>query len=254
VTAVLSGDQMTTPGVVPYLAHAVLTVQSGGRVVLHQAVAAPKPSSQYAEGKGPVTWNSGYPTSPPVPLGPLCLARFSGSPYLSAVFTYFGDGAHCCVSISAVPVTGPAVGKQVFLELENFGATPEVHSGAAVLVTSDNRFAYAFDCFACSGEPIEVFRVENGQFVNHTRGYPDLITTDAAQWWTVFQNAVSGGGGEGELAAWVADKCLLGQKTAAFATLGQLNQQGKLHSSIGSANGSAYISQLRTFLARNGYC
>lgn len=253
VTAVLSGDQTTTTGVVPYLANATLTVRSGGRVVLRLAVAAP-PKSQYADGKGPIAWTSAVSSSSPVTLGPLCLARFAGSPYLSAVFTYFGNGAHCCAAISAVPVTGPDAGKQVFLELVDFPAVPEVQAGNAVLVTEDYRFAYAFDCFACSGQPIEVYRIDNGQFGNHTRAYPDLITADAAQWWTAFQNAETTGGGEGELAAWVADKCLLGQKAAAFSTLDQLNQGGKLRSAIGSANGSAYISQLRTFLAQNGYC
>lgn len=254
VTAVLSGVQLDSSGIVPYLSNAQLTVRSGGQVVLQQAVGAPKPTGQYADGKGPIAWTSGNSSATPVTLGPLCLARFAGSPYLAAVFNYFGDAAHCCAAMSAIPLTGPDTGRQVFLELVDFGAAPEVQGGNAVLVTEDYRFAYAFDCFACSGEPIEIYTVENGRFVIQTRSFPGLITEDAAQWWTAFGKAESSGGGEGELAAWVADKCLVDQRTEAFATVEQLNQQGRLHSAIGSANGSAYISQLRTFLAQTGYC
>lgn len=254
VTAVLSGVQTSPGNTDPYLTNATLTVRSRGAEVLHMVVGAPKPSSQYADGKGPIAWTSGNSTATPVTLGPLCLARFAGSPYLFAVFNYFGDAAHCCAAMSAIPLTGPDTGRQVFLELVDFGAAPEVQGGNAVLVTEDYRFAYAFDCFACSGQPIQVYEVENGQFVNRAHSFPELVTADAAQWWTAFQAAESRGQGEGQLAAWVADKCVLGQKTAAFATLEQLNQQGRLHSGIGSANGSAYISQLRTFLAQTGYC
>jgi hypothetical protein len=62
--------------------------------------------------------------------------------------------------------------------------------------------------------------------------------------------------GLGLLAAWVGDECLLGRSSQAWATVDQLQSQGKLTGAAGGnwPTGAAYVSKLHQFLAGHGYC
>ena len=74
----------------------------------------------------------------------------------------------------------------------------------------------------------------------------------SSTWWTAFNS--NPGLGLGVLAAWVADQCNLGQGTAAWTTVDQLQAQGRLSGPAGWPQGAAYVQALKSFLAQHGYC
>lgn len=60
--------------------------------------------------------------------------------------------------------------------------------------------------------------------------------------------------GLGILAPWVADECVLGQESSAWAVVNGLQAQHRLGGDAGWPSGAAYVSALRAFLTQHGYC
>lgn len=193
---------------------------------------------------------------------PLCVARFGGtSPETAVLVGTYSGGAHCCTWVEAVVAlpARAASAKAVWQDIGNPGVELEDHSGQTLLVTADNSFAYAFDSYAGSGMPVRVLELRGHRFVDTTRSYPWLVRADARFWWAQYKQ-VSGprgqepGGGLGLLAPWVADECLLGNSSGAWATLESLQRLGRLGGTPGWPRGSAYLKALRSFLVNTGYC
>jgi hypothetical protein len=67
--------------------------------------------------------------------------------------------------------------------------------GRLELVTGDDRFSYAFGCYACSAVPVLVQRYEQGRLVNVTRSFPRAIRADATRIWSGYRRAVRKKGG-----------------------------------------------------------
>ena len=120
-------------------------------------------------------------------------------------------------------------------------------------VTADTRFAYAFSSFAESSFPLQVWTYSSGPFIDTTRDYPGLVREDAAKKWRWRVVAHRKHWNElGVLAAWTADRCLLGHGDEAFARLRRLIAAGALGDD-GWGSLAGYVPKLRTFLQRNGY-
>jgi hypothetical protein len=141
------------------------------------------------------------------------------------------------------------------LDLGNVGAQLRWLSGHPYFVTADDRFAYAFACFACSGLPLRIFRYEDGRFLDVTRRFPGLVAEDARSWW---QLTVDPHGSDrlGFAAAWAADEALLGRAGPAHAALERLAAQHKLdgYDERGRRrSGRRYVATLWRFLAEMGY-
>jgi hypothetical protein len=161
-------------------------------------------------------------------------------------------GAHCCTVVRAIPLTSTGAGPPVDDDLGNPSASVQIREQQAVIVTADNNFDYAFTDGADSGMPVTVLSFAQGRFVDITRHYSDLITSDAANWWATFNKSPANG--LGFLAAWVGDQCLLGQSGAAWTKVSELQSQGRLNTNPGGPTGAAYVRQLHTLLATHGYC
>jgi hypothetical protein len=190
--------------------------------------------------------------------GAVCVARFAGQSAPTALVAFYTGGAHCCIVVRAYPPATGGVGPPVDINLGDPGGELQFVGDHAILLTADDAFAYQFDSYAGSGLPIKVLDFRDGAFVDVTREHLDLVRNDAGSW-----AALMAGDPDtppyppGIVSAWVADQCLLGQGTQAFATLDSLNAQGKLHgASIGGpdTSGKAYEGALRDFLKQKGYC
>jgi hypothetical protein len=232
-----------------------LAVTSAGATLLDEAVTSPSiPNFEPGTQVIPTTLTTSSGGTAPQPV---CLARFAGSTTLAVLLGFNAGGAHCCTAVRTIPLTGSGagtgVGTAVDTNLGNPGADVRTLGGNAVLVTADNSFAFTFASYAESAMPILVETFQASAFADATRQYPSLITPDAAQWWQAWSAPANVGNGLGLLAAWAADECRLGQCSQAFATIDQLNGQGKLTGPSGWSTGTAYVNQLHAFLVQRGY-
>jgi hypothetical protein len=196
---------------------------------------------------------SASPATATVGAGSLCVARFAGQVTPTVLLAFSTGGAHCCVVLRAYPPAPGGVGRPVDDNLGDPGAQLQILGDHAVLVSADDAFAYRFDSFAGSALPLMVLEVRDGAFVDVTREHLDLVRADADRYAPDATSEV----GPGSIAAWVADECLLGMGTQAFATVDTLVTQGKLHGSPiagPDTSGKAYELDLRTFLTQKGYC
>jgi hypothetical protein len=169
------------------------------------------------------------------------------------VLDLFTGGAHCCFVEQIFSGPGP---NGVTVAEHNFRNAP-VHleplgsAGESVLVSADNRFAYAFTNFADSGLPVQVWTLRDGVFSDVTRDYPSLIATDAVKHWRYFKARRNDD--VGFFAAWAADEELLGRETLVNRTLAhELHARG-LRAFFGPEHGRRFARDLKTDLRRWGY-
>ena len=243
--ATLTGTVVGTAGAQNLTAGRLL-VTDNGRTVVSTGFTLPKGAGPAAV-PSPISASNGQDQ-------PLCLAQFPGSPFPTALVGFFTGGAHCCTILAAIPLGGRNLGVPVYRGPADTGVEVKVIAGSALIVTADSSFDYEFASHAGSGMPIVVLEVQDGQLGDVTRQHRDVLDADDQQFWNGYlqdQNTE----GLGSLAAWVADECRIGTSAHAFATLDLLNSQSKLQNQYGSwPSGSAYISQLKTFLSQHGYC
>lgn len=132
--------------------------------------------------------------------------------------------------------------------------------GAMEFFSTDDRFAYAFAPYAASASPIQLWRYQPGKLINVTRQYPKLIYSDATRLWQAFQDNRQdcqpqswGSCGEGILAAYLADKYLLGQEQEGWKSV-RTAYQGNGCEANGQCGGrESYFRQLQQFLKQQGY-
>jgi hypothetical protein len=131
------------------------------------------------------------------------------------------------------------------------------HDGISEFVTRDDRFNYAFSCFACSGTPVRVMRVVNRRLVDVTREFPALIRSDAAGLWRAYRAAARRREDvSGLLPAYVADEYLLGHGRAAWARLRRAVASPSWRRTVTDPrwkNRQRYLVDVRRFLRRTGY-
>lgn len=191
-----------------------------------------------------------------VPVG-LKVADLVGDSEPEVILDLYTGGAHCCTlsvveRFDAVAATYQAAvhnwGNPGY-KLENLD-----RSGVPEFVTGDDRFAYAFSCYACSALPVQVWRYEPSGFQDVTRQFPALVRRDAARTWKDYRRARKRGEDvRGLLSAWAADEALLGRAERAFATLARLAEKGVLDGDAPWPSGKKYVRELRRSLRAWGY-
>lgn len=130
--------------------------------------------------------------------------------------------------------------------------------GAIEFIAADMRFYGEFISFGGSGVPVQVWTFRRSSLVDTTRGYATLIREDAAQlWrWYLLERRRSHPDARGILAAYQADKYLLGEQNDGWRRLetayrrGDLGRTPTLH---GFPAGKRYLWKLRRFLRQTGY-
>jgi len=263
VSAKLAGTRAVLNGS-PALADPELSVTVGTGAARSVPLALPD-----LEGSGTTTTTT-PPVVQPFPIGPdqggtsftapqaLCVARFGATSPVTAVLVGVNTGgAHCCTVLDAYTLASDGLDPAVVQEtIGDPAVTVETVGGAAVLKTADDAFAYQFSSYAGSGMPVKALELRGRNFVDTTTDHLDWVSTDAANWWSVYQqNKGQSDAGLGVLAPWVADECLLGKASSAWSTVQQLQSQGALASSEGDwPSGAAYVSSLRQFLVQHHYC
>lgn len=111
-------------------------------------------------------------------------------------------------------------------------------------LTRDDSFAYAFTSYAGSSYPLQIWQYRNGKMVDVTRSYPQLIYNDAYQLWQRYTETDYPGVARGALAAYLADKYMLGQSEDGWQRVRQAYQGNDRES---------FFKDLRKFLQQTGY-
>jgi hypothetical protein len=258
LTVTLAGTTVTTPSEEPTLSKPELTIAVSNGATFYEPVVPLPPVGTAVQANEVIPWSiapvpADAASTPTMPNSDaLCLAYFPGYSLPTLLLGLDTGGAHCCSVVRAITVSSTGLGPVVDEDVGNPAASLSPDGGDAVIVTADNAFAYAFASYAGSGMPVKVLTFTQGSFVDVTKQHLDLVSSDASTWWSSFTS--NPGQGLGELAAWVADECVLGQGTFAWTTIGTLQTQGKLSGPTGWPTGAAYVAQLKTFLAQHGYC
>ncbi|MCX7593557.1 MAG: hypothetical protein N2235_07325 [Fischerella sp.] len=161
---------------------------------------------------------------------------------------FFTGGAHCC-TYSLIYHYDPKAKqyKKIRHEWGNGGYRLRDldRDGLPEFESRDDRFAYAFAAYAASGYPLQIWQYRQGKMIDVTRRYPKLIYNHAFELWQTFLSArKQGDRGKGFLAAYLADKYMLGQ--------GQDGWQ-KVKQAYKGRDRTRYFADLRKFLRETGY-
>lgn len=172
----------------------------------------------------------------------------------------YSGGAHCCF-YSRIFVWNAA--RHHYRRLKEFWGNEGYrlqdlsHDGRLEFVTADDRFNYAFACFACSGVPIKIVSIKGLRLRNVTRRHPRAITRDARRWLGYYRSAVRHRGeARGVFGAYIADVFLLHRRSYARTRIRQGLARGYFAPqpfSFPPKAAGAYIRLLGRDLGRWGY-
>jgi hypothetical protein len=178
-----------------------------------------------------------------------------------ALVELYTGGAHCCryTQIYAYHAATNAYRRvkgswgDYGYELLNLDDDPQLE-----LESSDWRFAGAFTAYAASAAPPRVFEFTGGRLVDVTRNFRSLIKSNLRTYLRLYKKWRDDDEApevRGFLAAYVADKYLLGQGDTAFDLVYAAYRRGDLSppAEFGGPRGKRYISALRRFLRKTGY-
>jgi hypothetical protein len=142
--------------------------------------------------------------------------------YPEIYFSSYSGGAHCCNSVVVAEEVG---GQWVGVTVGEFDGDGNYlddadRDGLAEIVTADNRFLYAFDCYACSAAPLTINTLRGGKvfdvsadprYLPAHRDWLDQLeaNVEPEQRWT----------SPGYLAGWVAAKIRVGEGDDAWRQL-----------------------------------
>jgi streptogramin lyase len=175
------------------------------------------------------------------------------------------NGAHCCAWSR---VYRYARSRRTYVPAAHFwgddAAAPKVldlnGDGKPEFSSRDDRFAYAFEAYAFSAFPIQIWSYRHGRFRDVTRRFRTEIGRDAARLWRLYlhERRSKGGSIRGLLPAWAADEYLLGRGATVWPTLEHAARQGYLGCRGGGCfsqphDPHAYIRNVRAFLRKTGY-
>ncbi|MBD2447299.1 hypothetical protein H6G76_08985 [Nostoc sp. FACHB-152] len=171
------------------------------------------------------------------------------------VADFFTGGAHCC-TYSLIYRYDKKSQKyaQIRHEWGNGGYrfNDVDKDGLLEFESRDDRFAYAFTAYAASAYPLQIWQYRQGKMVNVTRRYPKLIYSHAADLWKTYTEIrQQGDDGKGFLAAYIADKYLLGQGEDGWKRVRQAYT--KSDASGGLRQRNQYFADVRKFLRETGY-
>jgi len=178
------------------------------------------PVLQVSAESGPVLELVGVASGMDVPAASASIAEIDpGNDSREVYFSSYSGGAHCC---SQVVVADKTASGWVAVEIGSFDGDGDYlqdldNDGVAEIVTVDNGFLYAFDCYACSAAPLLIRGIRDGMLVDLTaeprfqKNHRDWLRqleqdVDPDRRWT----------SPGFLAGWVAASTRVGEGRAAF--------------------------------------
>lgn len=183
----------------------------------------------------------------------LQVRELDGNSEPEVILDLYSGGAHCCTS-SYIYRYDSAQSRYTNVKQAwgNVGYRLEDldQDGVPEFRSADDRFAARFTAYAASGFPLQIWQYRQGRMNNVTRRYTQLVYNDAfKQWQTYTQARDVGQDGEslrvkGYLAAYLADKYLLGQEQDGWQRVQQAYQFGDRRD---------YFVDLRNFLRETGY-
>jgi hypothetical protein len=166
----------------------------------------------------------------------------------------YTGGAHCCLILyayrwngrryAARQLNGASAGYR-WADLDG-DRRPE-------WISADARFEARFTAYANSVSPIRILTYRNGAFVAVTRSFPDAIRRDERDAWAIYRRNRRDRDVRGALAAWAADKYLLGEGDEVWPALEEARRAGDIRTDAGRPAGPAFIRDLRRTLAAFGY-
>jgi len=164
------------------------------------------------------------------------------------VADFFTGGAHCC-TYSLIYRYDSKSQKYIQIRHEwgngGYRFKDVDKDGLPEFESRDDRFAYAFTAYAASAYPLQIWQYRQGKMVDVTRRYPKLIYAHAADLWKTYTEIrQQGDDGRGFLAAYLADKYLLGQGEDGWKRVRQAYTKSDRHQ---------YFADLRKFLRETGY-
>ncbi|WP_334843733.1 hypothetical protein [Nostoc sp.] len=161
---------------------------------------------------------------------------------------FFTGGAHCCTYSLIYSYDSKS---QKYLKIRHewgnggYQLKDLDKDGLPEFDSRDDRFAYAFTAYADSDYPLQIWHYRQGKMIDVTRAYPQLISSHASKLWQSYTEArQQGDDGKGFLAAYLADKYLLGQ--------GQDGWQ-RVQQAYKKSDRTKYLADLRKFLRETGY-
>ena len=174
------------------------------------------------------------------------------------------NGAHCCAWSRVYRYVRS---RHTYVPTVHFwrddAASPRVRDlnadGKPEFLSRDDRFAYAFEAYAFSALPIQIWSYRHGRFRDITRRFPAQIRHDAAGLWRLYlkQRRKRDETVRGILPAWAAEEYLLGRGGAVWPALQRAARQGYLQCAADCFSGprdpQAYIGRVRAFLRKTGY-
>jgi hypothetical protein len=189
--------------------------------------------------------------------GSLCLARFGDGAVPVALIALTTGGAHCCITVRAVPADG---GPTADRDFGNYGPWfREATSGKGfvpVLVSADNAFAYQFTSFAGSGPPVQLVSWTGTAFADVTRRHLDVVRDDAQSYLAAYNDPAQPEK-LGFLTGYLADECVAGDATSAWNFVDQQWQLGRLNDAADLNDPTAATgteAAMRQFVVAHGYC
>jgi hypothetical protein len=166
----------------------------------------------------------------------------------------FTGGANCCFAWRVYRFTGGRYRGSLFnsghagLRLANLDrrGTPEIRS-------ADGRFHYLFSSGADSFYPLRIYRFKAGHLMTVTRQFPyHLRQAEIRSWRLAARSWNSDRNPHTVLAAWAANKYLLGEGADVWPRIQRLIDEGTIESHV-EGNGPPYPRALRAALRRFGY-
>lgn len=166
------------------------------------------------------------------------------------ILDLYSGGAHCCFYSKIYQYDAAS---SQYEETEHFWGNVGYQlqdldqDGIPEFKSADDRFAYQFSAYAASRFPLQIWQFQSGAMQNVTREFPQLVYSDAYQLWVDFarnRNEEYDGVLRSTLAAYLADKYLLGQEADGWQRVQQAYQR---------SDRLEFFADLRQFLRETGY-
>lgn len=180
--------------------------------------------------------------------GPFRVQDLDGDREPEVILGFFSGGAHCCTFSLIFSYDAD---RQQYSYLQqpwgNVGFSLEDidRDGLPEFESADDRFAYQFSSFAGSGFPIQIWQYRQNRLVDVTRNYRNQIYDSAYRHWQLYTQARDGvDGGRGLLAAYLAEKYLLGEAEDGW---------NRVRSAYQASDRQQFFADLAQFLQQTRY-
>jgi hypothetical protein len=182
----------------------------------------------------------------------MILRDLDGDKEPELMVNFYSGGAHCCSSSAIYRYTPQTNTYNPMVHFWGNGGGANLkdvnNDGKLEFISRDDRFAYAFGSYAGSGYPIQIWNYGNGRMLDVTKQYRQLVYNNAYYWWQAFQERQREQDtleyGKGPLAAYVADKYLIGEGKDSWE---------RAQKAYYGDDKAQFFQNLRKFLQETGY-